>query len=39
MLLGKTEVRDTEDQAKGSDSVIISGVFNPGYTSNSSEKV
>lgn len=39
MLLGKTETRDTEDQTKGSDSVNISGVFNPGYMSESSGKV
>lgn len=39
MLLGKTEARDTEDQTKGSDSVNISGVFNPGYMSESSGKV
>lgn len=38
MPLGKTEARDTEDQAKGSD-YFISVVINSRYTSKSSGKV
>ena len=38
-LLGKTEERTLKTRQMGSESFIISGIFNPGYTSNPSGKV